>query len=178
MLRPFAVLLSTLVAVSALHAQVATVGERVRITTPSQRGPFRYVGSVSDVSRDSLTVQSPDVGTRTIAVADITTLEVSRGVRGNGKRGMVYGGLIGVGAGIAVGAATYRKPDCSGSFLCPSGRGLDMTAGALVGGVVGLTVGGLWGVSHPSDHWTRRMLNDVGFSPLARGRGVAISARF
>jgi hypothetical protein len=171
--------LASLLAVSAVQGQsVATVGERVRITTPSQRGSYRYVGRVSDVTRDSLTVQSPDVGTRSVAIADITMLEVSRGVRGNGRRGMLYGSVIGLGLGAVVGAATYKKPDCNTTFLCPAGPAIDITAGALVGGVVGLAVGGLWGASHPSDRWSRRMLNDVGLAPLAHGRGLAISARF
>jgi hypothetical protein len=178
MFRAFAILLTTLLAVSTLHAQVASVGERVRITTPSQHGAYRFVGRVSGVTHDSLTVQGPDAGTRSVAIADITALEVSNGVRGNGRRGMLYGSLIGIGLGGALGAATYKKPDCTGTFLCPSGPGLDITAGALLGGVVGVTVGGLWGASHPSDRWTRRAISNVGLAPIAHGRGLAISARF
>jgi hypothetical protein len=179
MLRTLILCLSSVLALStSLQAQVASVGERVRITTPSQRGSYRYVGRVSDVSRDSLTVQSPDVGTRSVAIADITALDVSTGVRGNGRRGMLYGSLIGLGAGAVLGAATYKKPDCNGSYFCPNGPAIDITAGALVGGVVGFAVGGLWGASHPSEQWTRRMITRVGIAPIERRPGLMVGARF
>jgi hypothetical protein len=168
-----------LVLASPLGAQsIASVGERVRITTPSQRGGYRYVGRVSAATRDSLTVQSPDIGTRSVAIADITTLEVSRGVRGNGRRGMLYGTIIGLGAGAVIGGATYKKPDCAGNFLCPEGRGIDIFGGAVVGGLVGFAAGGFWGLTHPSERWTRRMLGDIGVGPIVHGRGLVVSARF
>jgi hypothetical protein len=178
MLRAFTLVLSTLLAVPTLRAQVATVGERVRITTPSQRGAYRYVGRVSGVTHDSLIVQGADAGTRSVAITDISALEVSNGVRGNGRRGMLYGSLIGIGLGGALGAATYKKPDCAGSFLCPSGPGLDITAGALLGGVVGFAAGGLWGAAHPTERWSRRSLGSVGVSPFGRGMSLRVSAAF
>lgn len=162
------------------HAQSpVSVGERVRVTTPAQQGAYRYVGSVSAATRDSLTVQTADAGARTVAVANITKLEVSQGRRGNGKRGMLYGSVIGVGAGALLGAATYKKPKCAGvAYFCPAGSGIDVTAGALLGGVVGFAVGGIWGATHPTERWTRRSLGTVGLAPVGHGVMFRISAAF
>ena len=174
---------ASLRAQSSAAAPVA-VGERVRITTPSQRGPFRYVGGVTEVRADTLMVQTHDAtAPRPVAIADITRLEVSAGTHGNGGRGMLYGTVIGAGAGAIFGAAHYRKPDCAGtSFICDTGgRGADAFAGGLVGGVLGLAVGGIWGATHPSERWVPRTLGSaahVGVIPSVRGATLTLSARF
>ena len=84
----------------------AAIGERVRITTPTQRGPDRVLGQVVAARADSLVVQTPGVATpRAVAIGEISTLEVSQGMHGNGGRGMAYGSLIGVAVGGLLGAA-------------------------------------------------------------------------
>ncbi|MFL5562949.1 MAG: hypothetical protein ACJ79K_15870 [Gemmatimonadaceae bacterium] len=175
-----ALLLATGSAGALARAQSpASVGERVRVTTPAQKGAYRYVGSVSAATRDSLTVQTADAGARTVAVANISKLEVSRGRRGNGRRGMLYGSVIGIGAGALLGAATYKKPECAGvAYFCPGNSSADITAGGLVGGVVGLAVGGIWGATHPSERWAPRSLGAVGLAPAAHGVMLRVSAAF
>lgn len=85
-------------------------------------------------------------GVRTIAVQDITSLEVSTGSRTQ----VLQDGLIGLGAGVtvgfALGALTYEDPD----FFVSSAT----EAGALVGavfGVVGMVAGGVVGALHRTD---------------------------
>lgn len=186
--RPLVVLALILAGSSAIQPLRAqspapvSVGERVRITTPSERGAYRLVGNVVAARPDTLLLQISDVATpRAVAIGDISTLEVSRGRRGNGRRGMLYGLAIGAGAGALLGAATYRKPDCAGSSLCPSpdGPALDIVAGGILGGVVGVGAGGLWGASHPSERWQARTLGTaprVGFFPARRGAMVVVRA--
>ena len=174
------------VAVRAQSAAPATIGERVRIATPSQRGNFRYVGRVVAVSHDSISVQAED-GVRPVAIADITTLEVSGGRVTHGLQGMLYGSAIGVGAGAIIGAATYHKPKCDYPTLfgCSNdglGRGADALVGAITGGLLGLAVGGAYGIAHHTENWIVRssaMPARVNFTPL-RGGGarVQLSMRF
>jgi len=168
------------VGLRAQSAAPATIGERVRIATPSQRGKFRYVGRVLAVSHDTISVQS-DNGVRPVAIADITTLEVSGGRGTHGLQGMLYGSAIGVGAGAIIGAATYRKPKCDYPtfFGCSNnglGRGADALVGGITGGLLGLTIGGVYGVLHRTENWIVRssaMPARVNFTPL-RGGGASV----
>lgn len=170
----------------AQSAAPATIGERVRIATPSQRGKFRYVGRVVAASRDSISIQA-DEGVRPVAIAEITTLEVSGGRETHGLQGMLYGSAIGVGAGAIIGAATYHKPKCDYPtfFGCSNnglGRGANTLVGAITGGLIGLAVGGVYGVSHHTENWIVRSLGTparVNFVPLRGGGGqLQLSMRF
>lgn len=61
---------------------------------------------------------------------------------------MGIGLLLGAGAGALLGAATYRRPDCSQSFICLDfGPGVAAAAGAVVLGVPGMVVGAFAGSS-------------------------------
>ena len=163
-----------------------TVGERVRITTPSQRGGSRYVGSVVGVQGDSVLLQMRDLAApRSVAISDITALDVSLGERGNTGRGLLYGSVIGAGLGGALAAATYKKPDCAGAtWFCGDAaphRTATAVAGGIVGALAGVVVGGLWGATHPSERWVRRSLGSgtrVGIAPVGRGATVSVVARF
>ena len=174
---------------TSLHAQSTApvaVGERVRITTPSQRGGYRYVGSVVGVQGDSVLLQTRDLAApRSVAIGDITALDISLGKRGNTRRGLLYGSVIGAGLGAALAAATYKKPECAGAtWFCgdaaPNRTG-DAVAGGILGALTGVVVGGLWGATHPSERWVRRSLGSgtrVGVAPIGRGAAVTLSARF
>ena len=183
------ILALALPASGALRAQStapAAVGERVRITTPSQRGSYRIVGSVVAVQGDTLMLQSREVPTpRPVAFGEISTLEVSLGSRGNVRRGLLYGAVIGAGVGGVLAAATYQKPDCAGAtWICGDAephRTGEAVAGGIVGALAGLAVGGLWGATHPSERWVRRPLGGatrVGVAPSGHGTAVSVSARF
>jgi hypothetical protein len=185
----FALLALTLPASSVLRAQStapAAVGERVRITTPSQRGSYRIVGSVVAVQGDTLMLQSRELATpRPVAFTEISNLEVSLGSRGNVRRGLLYGAVIGAGVGGVLGAATYQKPDCAGAtWFCgdaePHRTGAAV-AGGIVGALAGVIVGGVWGATHPSERWARRSLGSgtrIGVTPAGHGAAVSLSARF
>ena len=170
----------------AQSAAPVAVGERVRITTPSQRGGYRYVGSVLAVQGDSVLLQTRDLAApRSVAISDITALDISLGERGNTRRGLLYGSVIGAGLGGALAAATYKKPDCAGAtWFCGDAaphRTATAVAGGIVGALAGVVVGGLWGATHPSERWVRRSLGSgtrVGIAPIGRGAGVTLAARF
>ncbi|HET9002397.1 MAG TPA: hypothetical protein VFN39_00225 [Gemmatimonadaceae bacterium] len=181
-----ALTISTSASLRAQATAPASVGERVRITTPTQRGGYRYVGSVVGVQGDSLLLQTKEMaGPRSVAIGDITALDVSLGKRGNTRRGLLYGSVIGAGLGAALAAATYQKPDCAGAtWFCgdatPNRTG-DAVAGGILGALTGVVVGGLWGATHPSERWVRRSLGSaarVGVAPSGRGFGVRLATRF
>ena len=166
----------------------AAVGERVRVATPVRYGEFRYVGRVVSLHGDSMSVLADGSdGTQAIPLAEITSLEVSGGTRTNGKRGMLYGGVIGAAGGAVIGAALSRKPGpaCESELFCvqpEADRALDAVAGMVTGGVLGLAVGGLIGMSHRTERWIPRPLGSrgrVGVVPARGGRAaVNVSMRF
>jgi hypothetical protein len=182
-------LVSTVPATTKLLAQStkpADVGERVRITTASQQGGERIVGSVVAVQGDTLLLRSSGaVAPRPVAFAAIRELEVSFGREGKTARGLLYGGLIGAAAGGAFGAVAYQKPDCdSSAWICDElapRRSASVVVGAALGAVAGLAVGGLWGATHPTERWIRRPLGSttrVGIVPARHGATVSLVARF
>lgn len=181
-----ALTISTSASLRAQATAPASVGERVRITTPTQRGGYRYVGSVVGVQGDTLLLRTSDLATpRPVAIGEISALEVSLGRRGNVRRGLLWGSAVGATLGGIVGAVTYKKPDCAGAtFFCGDvtpNRSADVVAGAIVGALAGLAVGGIWGASHPSERWARRSLGTgtrVGLAPSGRGAAVSLVARF
>ena len=171
---------------AAVHAQSSvpvTVGERIRVTTSTQDGRRRYVGRVITAQSDSLALQtnSPD-SVRAIAISQMTRLEASGGRHTNGWRGMGYGLVIGAGAGAIYGAATWREGRGSISFFGQSSdyrpaKGMKADSGALLGGVLGSAVGGVYGRLHTTERWVRRPLGAGGrvtVIPVAHG-GLALS---
>jgi hypothetical protein len=172
----------------ALHAQLsmpATVGERIRVTTQTQHGRRRYVGRVIAVKGDSLALQANDPDSiHAVAISQMTKLDVSGGHHTNGWRGMGYGSVIGAGAGAIYGAATWRKGRGSISLFGQSAdyrpaEGISAGGGAFLGGVLGATVGGIYGRLHQTERWVRRPLGTdtrVGVMPAAHGR-IALSVR-
>src|SRR4051812_21247224 len=76
----------------AQQSAPVAIGERVRITTATERGRSSIVGQVVAAGPDTLRVKATGVVTpRAVATGAIHTLEVSRGMHGNGRRGMLYG---------------------------------------------------------------------------------------
>ena len=138
------------------------------------------------MSHDSIIIQA-DEGVRPVATADITTLEVSGGRETHGLQGLLYGSAIGVGAGAIIGAVTYHKPKCDYPtfFGCSNnglGRGANTLVGAITGGLLGLAIGGVYGVSHHTENWIVRssgMPARVNFAPRRGGGGqLQLSMRF
>lgn len=109
-------------------------------------------------------------GSRSIALRNVTALDVSTGTRTQVMRD----GLIGLGAGVTIGfvlgAATFEEPDL---FV-----GGAVEAGALVGamfGVVGMVAGGVVGALHSTDRWEPRDLPVKAAIGPSRSGGVRLS---
>lgn len=108
---PFALAIAA-VSPAGARAQLGipvAVGERVRLTTATERGRHRPAGRVIAVSDDSVTLDTGRLGTAHLAISEITGVEVSGGQRTNGRRGMVYGLLVGAVIGGIIGAEATRQ---------------------------------------------------------------------
>ncbi|HEU6449974.1 MAG TPA: hypothetical protein VFT57_01040 [Gemmatimonadaceae bacterium] len=130
----------------------------------------------------------PDGSTDTVTVplAIISTLDVSGGRQQRFLHYLGIGAAIGGAAGAIVAGAAYRDSCKDSDSFCffDFGRGFDIAAGLVLGGLGGAIVGGTVGVMHRPEKWYQV---DVGnyrgrltFMPyLSPGRewrtGVAIS---
>lgn len=129
-------------------------GTRVRLTAPPL-GVKSQTGTLLSATHDSLFFeQQPGSSHRSISVAQITWLQVSRGTHTSKMRDS----MIGLGAGAAVGAivGSFALKPKSGDFFYNS----DTEAakfGATLGGVIGGLLGGITGLfmgARQSDTWT------------------------
>ena len=124
-------LLATAIARADVRAQStipATIGERVRLTTVTERGRHRAVGRVIAIGVDSLTLDTDATGPARVAISTVTGVETSAGRQTNGGRGMVYGLLAGslVGAIIGVRMSQAQAVSCRtdrGNSVCLSSGG-------------------------------------------------------
>jgi hypothetical protein len=129
-------------------------GSRVRIAAPVF-GNGKKVGTVVSVTTDTLVLRpGASLATQSVGTSDITALEVSKGTYTRKAKGALWGTLIGAGAGAAIGALTYKKPECidpQSVFGCfyifgPDTRGSDAAFGGIAGGLLGAVVGTLVGM--------------------------------
>lgn len=190
--------LGLLIGVGALSAQpVASVfvrpGERVRVTTlvPTREGAPRAgsarVGLLQQQFRDSVTIDFTNGVRETLALDQLTRLEVSDGRTNYLARGMGVGFVTGALVGVAVG-------------ITASGHGNDgippvVVASVLgvVGGLAGTVVGGALGALGQRERWTRvrvenplrrvtivPLLTPAGATPMRDGGqlGVQMGVRF
>lgn len=152
-------------------------GARVRVTAP-EAGLDRQVMTVASVGRDSVALTSRS-GSRTIALSDVTALDVSTGKRNH----MLRDGAIGLGVGALLGGVLIK----SASDDCPGGGDYgvcgapvleaEATAwGAMVFGSVGLLAGAAIGAFWDrSDRWERRHATVNATIAPARSGGVGLS---
>jgi hypothetical protein len=130
--------------------RVVDAGSRVRIAAPVF-GPKKQVGMVVSVTRDTLVLrQGAATANRSVAVSDITALEVSKGTHTRKAKGSLWGLLIGAGTGAVLGYVTYKPCQglsCLGNIFGPSSKGGSAAWGAAAGGVLGAAVGALVGMS-------------------------------
>ncbi|MCR4339091.1 MAG: hypothetical protein NUW01_04290 [Gemmatimonadaceae bacterium] len=142
------ILVAVLVFSSPVAAQMAGLGAGARVRVTSPRDDLKkHVTTVTDVRGDSIVVAGR-AGSRTIAISNVTALEVSAGRR---MRVVPYALLgFGVGAigGFALGYASYDD----GSYLSNSPSDEGTWAGATLG-VLGMFTGAIVGVFHRGDHW-------------------------
>ncbi len=160
-------------------SSVLATGKRVRISAPTL-DPSQQIGRVTSATADSIEFRSDaQPYTRAIAIADLTSLDVSGGQRTHRGRDAGYGSLIGAVVGGVAGAASYKDPG-PGCFIFCETRGEDTVAGAIVGGVTGALIG--WfivGSFDKSERWVPlRSPTKVSISPASRGVALRLSRAF
>jgi hypothetical protein len=127
------------------------IDSRVRIQAPIL-GDKRQTGTLMTATNDSVVFQAVDQpASRSLAVIDITRMEVARGTHTNRWKGALLGFAIlgGVTAGLA--AATWSADD-EGSQFMDFGRAGDAAIVGMAGGIVGALTGAIIGSRH-SDTW-------------------------
>jgi hypothetical protein len=165
----------------ALRAQDVTLlgaGTRVRLVTPVL-DVAQQEGTVIAATRDSITFRADTYPvTRSLAVADLTTIEISGGMQTHRGRDALYGLAIGGTAGALVGAATYKKPkQCF--WFCDT-RSSDAIAGAVAGGLLGTLAGAfIFANFDKTERWVPlRKQMSFHFVPSRGGMQLALSTRF
>jgi hypothetical protein len=156
-------------------------GVRVRLSVAASRDQLK--GTVQALDRDTLSVISDDRQLVKVPRASITRLETGWGRKGNARKGLIIGGLIGVGGGLLVCGADdddfFGDFDHSTNLDTCDGAGewvaLPLFAGAVYGGI-----GALIGHFIKGDRWVELPLDKVRMSvgPSRRGLGVSLSVRF
>lgn len=159
------------------QGQAFEAGARIRVTAP--RDDLRkHVATVLEVRDDSIVVASRS-GSRTVAVDNITELDVSIGTRGH----MLRDGAIGFGLGALVGGVLMKSAsdDCPGGGeygVCgiPVSESEATALGAAVYGGLGLLAGVAIGAFlDRSDRWERRHADvKVAIAP-SRSGGVSLN---
>jgi hypothetical protein len=148
---------------AAQQGQDLTEGTRVRIDG-------RFVGTIFDLSSDTLVVHGVDDRTsdsRSVAVAEIDRLEVSRGMKSNWKTGMWVGTLAGAAIGALAGAA-----GCEDSFIFSRDECIVMTGAT--GMLIGIPLGALTGALIKTERWENVPMEIVRVSVLPQGGGVTV----
>ncbi len=153
---------------AAQQNQDLSEGIRVRIDG-------KHVGAISDLARDTLVLQRATDGgsdSWSVAVADITRLEVSQGKKSNWKTGMWVGTVSGIAIGTLAGAAA-----CEDS-LFSKGECVAMTGAA--GMLIGVPLGTLVGALIKTERWENVPMEVVRVSivPQASGLTLGISVSY
>jgi hypothetical protein len=143
-MRRLGVILGVLVAAPLVGQEP---GARVRVTAPAVGGePFiaTYWGVRDDGTRAFTTEETEEiVGVRR---DELELLEIHLGRRRHTVAGMTVGYLAGTAAGIALGATEASRHESEWS-------GLEVVAGAVVGGAAGLVLGTVVGALAVTDEW-------------------------
>ena len=145
--------------VAAPDAQV-DVGSRVRIAAPVFGTKAKQVGTVVSVAPDTVVLRlGPSIPGRSLAISDITSLEVARGKHTRKAKGAFWGLLVGAGTAAALGYALYEEPKCKSAelfgcldILGVESPGVNAAISAVGGGILGAVVGTLVG-SRATDSW-------------------------
>lgn len=130
------------------------VGSRVRVTAPNE-GLRKHVTTVENVRGDSIVVAFGG-GWRTIALTDVTSLDVSAGRQSRFFADAAIGLGVGSLAGALLGAVSYSE--CTECFFGPRNRVESAAWGVVLLGAAGLGAGAVVGAFHRPDRWERREL--------------------
>ena len=151
---------------NAQHSE-AEPGTRVRITAPGVvAGAFE--GTIIARRADSVEIASPQRRPMTVALARITSMEISRGAsRSDGAvRGVMWGGSI----GLLLGLVTLPALECNRSPCTVSD---DTKAGyVLLNGIAGVGWGAIIGAIASRERWERLDLAAMPTLGLRDGRAA------
>ncbi len=179
----FFFLLAALFAVAApvalaQDASLLGAGTRVKLVTPELE-TAQQTGTVVAATRDTVTFKSDGYPvTRSLAVADLTSIQISGGKETHRGRDSLYGPAIGGMAGALLGAASYKKQQqCF--ILCETRSG-DAVAGAIVGGLFGTLIGAfVFGSMDKTERWVPlQKTASIQLLPTNGGMKLAMSAHF
>ena len=166
---------------TAIYAQESIQlepGARVRLVTSALPEDQRVVRIVS-TGRDTISFRSERAPiTRTVAVRDITAIEVSTGKRRHTLRGAMIGLAAGAGVGAVIGYATYEE--CEGwCMFAPSSPSGSAALNATAGGLIGLVTGTAIGFLTRTEKWQRLQPTPrISVNHLSQGTSVALSYSF
>lgn len=154
-------------------------GARVRLISPTLQSDQQIVRILS-AGRDTVVFRSErNPVTRSLALNEISAVEVSLGERRRTRRGAVIGLLSGAAIGGIAGYVAYEP--CTGFCLTLGSNSAagDAAIGGAVGGVLGLLVGTTIGWLSKSEKWQRVQLNTrVGVATSRSGSAVSVSHAF
>jgi len=178
---------SILIAVAVLGASVSSVdaqtparlesGARVRLVAPAIPVGEQIV-RIEGTANDTLVFRSERYPvTRSLALSEISSVDVSLGQRRRTARGALIGLGTGVMAGAIVGYMTFEP--CEGWCMFePTTAGGSAAWGGLGGGLLGLVAGTTIGFLTKTERWQRvHTRTTVGVSP-AGGGVIAVSHKF
>lgn len=171
------------VSVPLARAQDATVllpGTRVRIVAAGI-DPRERTGRIVHATRDTITFRSDEnPATRTLALSDIASIDISGGEQTHRGRDALYGLAIGGAAGAAISAATYSEPKCSIYCAPYHGRSGVTASGAIAGSVFGAALGAfVFANFDKTERWVPlRKSASIQLSPAVAGMKLAVSAHF
>ena len=152
-------------------------GTRVRIFGPTFRNdePMRIIA----VGPDSMQVRADRQSViYTLALNEITAVEISVGQKRQTLRGMLTGLAVGTTMGTLAGTMAYTpcRRDC---WLAPSSRKESATVGAVLGGGTGFVLGTTFGFFSKADTWRRVSLDRrLTIIPGRRGGTVSVANAF
>ena len=153
-------------------------GARARLVTPTLPAEQQIV-QIEATTNDTVVFRSESYPvSRSLALSDISAVDVSVGHR----RQTARGAAVGLGTGIALGAiagyATFEP--CEGfCILGPETRGQSAAWGGVAGGVLGLVAGTTIGFLTKSEKWQRvHTRTAVRVSPAPAGGALAVSHAF
>lgn len=179
----FAAALLACAAAPALRAQDPSLlgaGTRVKLVTPAL-DVAQQTGTVVAATRDTITFRSDAFPvTRSFAVSDLSSIEISSGKETHRGRDALYGLAIGGAGGALLGVASYKKPDPQTCWFFCETRSGDAIAGAVLGGLTGTLVGAfIVGSRDKTERWVPlRKTASLKVIPGAGGATLAMSLRF
>lgn len=145
----FLTLLLLFSAIADAQSAGLTAGARVRVTSPRD-DVRKYVGTITALRGDTL-VMAGTRGSRSIALDNVTALDVSTGTRTQVGRSALIGFGAGALLGGVAGAAAYREPD----FFFQNAAQMGAVSALFFGGV-GMVAGAVVGALYRTDRWERR----------------------